>query len=173
MAVFSALKNKKNQKMREGIEDLAIKCSEPINEKEEPQIQIDLLVKQFDSFNIKLNEKELSKLEKLSNDDGSISKEEFVNYAKSCGTVKEYLEKVTREHNKASRPVTSVNVDKASAAFKAIDKDHSGYVDRDEFLQFTSNLPPKQQEKLLKKIDKDGDGKITLDEFRQLFEKQK
>ena len=41
MAVFSALKNKKNQKMREGIEDLAIKCSEPINEKEEPQIQVD------------------------------------------------------------------------------------------------------------------------------------
>ena len=38
---------------------------------------------------------------------------------------------------------------------------------------FYSNLPPKQQEKLLKKIDKDGDGKITLDEFRQLFEKQK
>ena len=28
MAVFSALKNKKNQKMREGIEDLALKCAE-------------------------------------------------------------------------------------------------------------------------------------------------
>ena len=41
------------------------------------------------------------------------------------------------------------------------------------YLVFYSNLPPKQQEKLLKKIDKDGDGKITLDEFRQLFEKQK
>ena len=40
MAVFSALKNKKNKKMREGIEDLAIKCSEP-NEKEEPQIQVE------------------------------------------------------------------------------------------------------------------------------------
>ena len=28
MAVFSAIKNKKNQKIREGIEDLAVKCGD-------------------------------------------------------------------------------------------------------------------------------------------------
>ena len=28
MAVFSAIKNKKNQKIREGIENLALKCGE-------------------------------------------------------------------------------------------------------------------------------------------------
>ena len=28
MAVFSAIKNKKNQKLREGIEDLAVKCGD-------------------------------------------------------------------------------------------------------------------------------------------------
>ena len=28
MAVFSAIKNKKNQKIREGIEDLALKCGD-------------------------------------------------------------------------------------------------------------------------------------------------
>ena len=28
MAVFSAIKNKKNKKLREGIEDLAVKCGD-------------------------------------------------------------------------------------------------------------------------------------------------
>ena len=80
--------------------------------------------------------------------------------------------------------------DQASLAFRAIDKDNSGFVDREEFLQFTrynrllrlarspwelnisSNLPADKQEKLLKKIDKDGDGKISLAEFRHLFDKK-
>ena len=66
-------------------------------------------------------------------------RDDFIQYAKSCVCVKDYLDKVTRDQ---SRPVTggrcpSVTVDKASAAFRAIDKDNSGYVDREEFLQFT------------------------------------
>lgn len=103
------------------------------------------------------------------------SRDDFIAYAKTCGSVKEYLEKVAREQHKSSRSTSNITtdkaVDKASLAFKAIDKDHSGFVDREEFLQFTSNLPPEQREKLLRKIDKDGDGKITLEEFRQLFNK--
>ena len=39
MAVFSALKNKKNQKMREGLEDLVTKCSEA-TEKDEVNVQV-------------------------------------------------------------------------------------------------------------------------------------
>ena len=71
MAVFSALKNKKNQKMREGIEDLAIKCSES---PEKDTIKVDLLVKQFENFNVKVNDKEKSKLEKISDVNGRIPK---------------------------------------------------------------------------------------------------
>ena len=39
MAAFSALKNKKNKKMREGIEDLALKCSES-SEKDDLNIKV-------------------------------------------------------------------------------------------------------------------------------------
>ena len=41
MAVFSALKNKKNQKLREGLEDLALKCG-AVTEKDEVNVEVDL-----------------------------------------------------------------------------------------------------------------------------------
>ena len=65
-------------------------------------------------------------------------REDFVSYAKTCGSVKDYLEKSGRDHQKSTRPLDSGKpLDKASLAFNAIDKDHSGFVDREEFLQFT------------------------------------
>ena len=39
MAVFSALKNKKNQRLREGLEDLALKCGE-VTEKDEVNVEV-------------------------------------------------------------------------------------------------------------------------------------
>ena len=117
-------------------------------------------------------------------------REEFVQCAKNCGSIKDYLEKVGRETKGSAVRADTVKGDQASLAFRAIDKDNSGFVDREEFLQFTryhrllrlarppwelhisSNLPAAKQEKLLKKIDKDGDGKISLAEFRHLFDKK-
>ena len=46
MAAFSAIKNKKNQKLREGIEDLALKCGDTNEEKSGVQlIDVQFLVK--------------------------------------------------------------------------------------------------------------------------------
>ena len=118
-----------------------------------------MLIKQLETMDMKLTEKEKSKIDKLSDDQGKIARydvawfchyvtkwfwykyvflrDDFVTYAKTCGSVKDYVDKIDREHHQStSRPVTA-NLDKASAAFKAIDKDNSGYVDREEFLQFT------------------------------------
>ena len=55
---------------------------------------------------------------------------------------------------------------------KALDSDNSGYLDREEFLNFASNMPVKSREKLLKSLDSDGDGRVDLEEFRQLFNKK-
>ena len=61
-----------------------------------------------------------------------------MSYAKTCSSVKDYLEKIGRDHQKSARPLDSGKpLDKACLAFNAIDKDNSGYVDREEFLQFT------------------------------------
>lgn len=70
-----------------------------------------------------------------------------------------------------SKSQKNIKIDKALAAFKALDTDNSGYLDREEFLNFASNMPSKQRERLMKSLDADGDGRIDLKEFRQLFNK--
>ena len=56
-------------------------------------------------------------------------------------------------------------------SWQALDTDKSGYPDREEFLNFASNMPSKNREKLLQSLDTDGDGRIDLEEFRKLFNK--
>ena len=57
--------------------------------------------------------------------------------AKNCSSIKEFLEKVGRDSKNPAARAETVKGDQASLAFRAIDKDNSGYVDREEFLQFT------------------------------------
>merc|ERR1719187_1482808 len=112
-------------------------------------------------MNIKMEEKEMAKMEKMADSSRKISKEEFISYSKHSKCVKEYVEKGGHPNTSTSRfQADPVKIDKAMAAFRAIDKDNSGFVDREEFLIFTSNLPEKKRERLLNNLDKDGDGKI-------------
>merc|ERR1712098_982112 len=175
MAVFSAIKNKKNNKLREGIELLANKCGH--NNEDDPEVQyidMNLLMGSMKEMKIAIEEKELLKISKMADKNKRISKDNFVEYAKHSKSVKEYLEKVEREGNSPRRHSMpeAKKVDKATAAFQAIDRDNSGFVDREEFLKFTSNLPKEKQEKLLLTLDKDGDGRIDLEEFRTMFNKK-
>merc|ERR1712013_88418 len=175
MAVFSAIKNKKNRKLREGIEELANKFS--VNKDEDSGVQyIDMnqLMSSMKKLNVSLEEKEILKISKLADKNKKVSRDDFIEYAKHSMALKEYLEKAEREENSPRRHSIpeSKKVDKATAAFQAIDKDKSGFVDREEFLKFTSNLPKEKQEKLLQSLDKDGDGRIDLEEFRTMFNKK-
>ena len=117
-------------------------------------------------------------------------RDDFVQFAKSSKAVKSLIEKQTKvslKEMERSRSQKNIKIDKALAAFKALDADNSGYLDREEFLNFASNMPSKYEqfipviilsnfkfrnrERLLRSLDTDGDGRIDLEEFRKLFNK--
>ena len=90
MAVFSAIKNKKNQKFREGIEDLAIKfSSQDENETGVHLVDVislkgrlclnlfskmNLVVAAMEKMHVSFEEKELGRMMKVSDKNNKISK---------------------------------------------------------------------------------------------------
>ena len=69
------------------------------------------------------------------------AREDFSEYAKGSKAVKALLEREGRPSTPGnSRKNPAVKIDKAVAAFKAIDTDNSGFLDREEFLKFTRYL---------------------------------
>ena len=97
-------------------------------------------MKQMEGMNIKLEGKELAKIEKLADKNRKISRysnttlnicstlllfirEDFVSYGKQSKCVKEYVDKTVKEHQSNTNRTTAVKtdtvkIDKAMAAFK-------------------------------------------------------
>jgi len=111
----------------------------------------------LESSGIATEERDIARLEKIANDDGMIERSEFVSYAKRSNVFKSLQEESEKQH-----------FDKAELAFKAIDKDGSGYITVGE-LGKLGNMDAAKTEALMEKLDRDRDGKITLSEFRELF----
>ena len=64
-------------------------------------------------------------------------------------------------------------MEKTELAFRLIDTDDDGYIDKSEFIKFSKNLSKEQVEKAWAKLDKDGDGRISISEFNDLMNKKK
>ena len=97
-------------------------------------------MKQMEGMNIKMEGKEMAKIEKLADKNRKISRysntnlnpfskmlifirEDFVSYGKQSKCVKEYVDKTAKEHQSntnrtAAVKTDSVKIDKAMAAFK-------------------------------------------------------
>ena len=68
---------------------------------------------------------------------------------------------------------TDVQMEKNELAFRLIDTDDDGYIDRDEFEKVSKNLSKEQIDKVWSKLDKDGDGRISISEFYDMMESKK
>ena len=71
MAALSAIRNKKNQKLREAIEDITAKCGDKASG---DGVKVELLVNLFEDMNIHVDKKEMNKLENLQDIEKKISK---------------------------------------------------------------------------------------------------
>jgi len=85
--------------------------------------------------------------------DGKISREEFVGpekppKAKGMGTD-----------------------EKAELAFNVFDKNHDGYITKNEMLKASKNLTKEQVNAVFQRNDGNHDGKLTLEEFQEFMQK--
>ena len=141
MAALSALRNRNNQKLREGFEDFLARCME----KSEGKNEIDkiFVLESLEKLDVKMDSREKDKLQRISNDKNKINKyittsrfedlsiyiiyvyfrEDFVQFAKSSKAIKAMVEKQAKVSSRPGTPVRSrsrknLKIDKALAAFK-------------------------------------------------------
>ena len=72
MAALSALRNRNSQKMREGFESFLAKCVESSKNKDE--VDLNYVMETLNNANIKLEQKEQARLQKICNNNNKISR---------------------------------------------------------------------------------------------------
>lgn len=165
MAAFMVGKSLKDRRQNKAIEELFDKADKNGN----GRISVREYVKIFKEHGINMNSEEIGRVTALANEDGEVTKEEFLNYAKHSEFFRTQMDKGDAD----SIASKTEAVAKAERAFKLFDKDNDGYITKGEFQKISKKLNREQIEAVFAKFDKDGDGVLSFEEFRRMLNKDK
>ena len=112
---------------------------------------------------------EVEKVQHLADDEGEVSKDEFLNYAKHSDFFKSQMDKNSSDTMAGKQEAIA----KAERAFRLFDKDNDGYITKEEFAKISKKLNREQVDAVFNKFDKDGDGVLSFEEFRTMLNKDK
>lgn len=163
MAAFMIGKSLKDRRQHKAIEELFDRADKNGN----GRISVQEYVHIFTEHGISLAPDEIEKVSQLANDDGEVTKDEFVQYAKNSEFFKSQMDKNDQDSLGAKREAIA----KAERAFKLFDKDNDGFITKDEFQKISKKLNREQIEAVFAKFDKDGDGVLSFEEFRKMLNK--
>lgn len=162
MAAFMIGKSLKDRRQTKAIEELFDKADKNGN----GRISVDEYVQIFAEHGIQLSPEEVEKVSNVANDDGEVTKDEFLNYAKHSDFFKSQMDKNASDSMAAKQEAVA----KAERAFKLFDKDNDGYITKEEFAKISKKLSKDQVEAVFNKFDKDGDGVLSFEEFRSMLQ---
>merc|ERR1712045_682878 len=162
MAAFMIGKSLKDRRQTKAIEELLDKADKNGNGK----ISVEEYVHIFSGHGIQLSPEEVEKVSGIANNDGEVTKDEFLNYAKHSDFFKSQMDKSAS----GSMANKEEAIAKAERAFKLFDKDNDGYITKEEFAKISKKLNREQVEAVFNKFDKDGDGVLSFDEFRSMLQ---
>ena len=155
-------KSLKDRRQTKAIEELFDKADKNGN----GRISVDEYVQIFAEHGIHISPDEVAKLSNLANDDGEVTKDEFLSYAKHSDFFKSQMDKNSSDSMAAKQEAIA----KAERAFKLFDKDNDGYITKEEFGKISKKLSRDQVEAVFNKFDKDGDGVLSFEEFRSMLQ---
>lgn len=132
------------------------------------KISVAEYVRIFSEHGISVEPQEVSKLSDSADDDGEVTKDEFMIYARHSEFFKNQLDK----NDQGSMASKREAVAKAERAFKIFDKDHDGYITKEEFSKISQKLNKTQIEAVFKKFDRDKDGVLSFEEFKKMINRE-
>jgi len=116
-----------------------------------------------DEHGAKLSEEDLEEFHKRADENGEITKEDFIILIKNSNLHKDF-EDVDRQSDFYWKK-------KADLAFRIFDRNKDGYINKKEFRMMTtaSKFPMKKIEAIFELCDENGDGKLDYKEFTEIL----
>lgn len=114
---------------------------------------------------IEVKDTEVKSISKFADTEGQISKNDFISYCR-------HSEMFANLDKNKDKVVSDIEVtSKAQLAFKALDKNHDGFISKKEFSKISKNLNSEQVNRILERFDENGDGKLDYQEFKKLIKR--